>query len=67
MTDVTIQSNKTVLSEVKDNQELLEPPYRKKQTALAGVAQWIEHRSANQWVTGSIPSQDTCLGCGPVP
>ena len=32
MTDVTIQSNKTVLSEVKDNQELLEPPYRKKQT-----------------------------------
>ena len=34
-------------------------------TALAGVAQWVECRSVNQKVTGSIPSQDTCLGCGP--
>ena len=33
--------------------------------ALAGVAQWIEHRPANQRVTISIPSQGTCLGCGP--
>ena len=28
--------------------------------ALAGVAQWIEHRP------GWIPSQGTWLGCGPV-
>ena len=35
--------------------------------ALAGVAQWIEHRPVNQKVTGSIPSQGTCLGCGLVP
>ena len=35
--------------------------------ALAGVAQWIEGRSVNQRVTGSIPSQGTCLGCGPGP
>ena len=33
--------------------------------ALAGVAQWIECRPANQRVTCSIPSQGTCLGCGP--
>ena len=32
--------------------------------ALAGVAQWIEFRPANQGVTGSIPSHGTCLGCG---
>ena len=35
--------------------------------ALAGVAQWIEHRPANQGVAGSIPGQVTCLGCGPGP
>ena len=35
--------------------------------ALAGVAQWTEHRPANQRVTGSIPSQGTFLGCGPGP
>ena len=33
--------------------------------ALAGVAQWIECWPANQRVTGSIPSQGTCLGCRP--
>ena len=32
---------------------------------LTGVAQWIERRPANQRVTGSIPSQGTCLGCRP--
>ena len=31
--------------------------------ALAGVAQWIEHWTVKQRVTGSIPSQGTCLGC----
>ena len=35
--------------------------------ALAGVAQWIECQPMNQRVTGSIPSQGTCLGCWPGP
>ena len=35
--------------------------------ALTGVAQWIECRPSNQRVTGSIPTQGTCLGCGPGP
>ena len=34
---------------------------------LAGVAQWIECRPANQGVAHSIPSQCTCLGCRPGP
>ena len=34
---------------------------------LAGVAQWIEHWPMNQTVTSLIPSQGTCLGCGPGP
>ena len=33
--------------------------------ALDGVAQWTECWTANQRVAGSIPSQGTCLGCGP--
>ena len=33
--------------------------------ALATVALWIECWLVNQRVTGSIPSQGTCLGCGP--
>ena len=36
-------------------------------TALASVAQWIECQPANQTVTGSVPSQDTSLHCGPGP
>ena len=35
--------------------------------SLAGVAQWIEGRPTNQSVTCLIPSQGTCLGCGPGP
>ena len=35
--------------------------------ALAGVAQWIECWPADQRVASSIPSQGTCLGCGPDP
>ena len=35
--------------------------------APAGVAQWIDHWPANQRVASSIPSQGTCLGCGPGP
>ena len=40
---------------------------KKKKSALTGVAQWIEHQTAKQRVTGSIPSQGTCLGCRPGP
>ena len=35
--------------------------------ALAGIAQWTECGPANQRVAGLIPSQGTCLGCGPGP
>ena len=37
------------------------------QAALVGVAQWIECQTANQRVTGSIPSQGTYLCCRLVP
>ena len=39
--------------------------YNLKTTTLAGVAQWIELWTMNQRLAGSIPSQGTCLGCGP--
>ena len=35
--------------------------------ALAGVAQWMGHRPANQKVAGLTPSQGTCLVVGQVP
>ena len=35
--------------------------------ALASVAQWIGHCSANQKVAGLIPGQGTCLGFRHVP
>ena len=38
-----------------------------KQHTLAGVAQWIECWPANLRVTSLIPSQGTCLACGPGP
>ena len=38
---------------------------RYRSNALAAVAQWIERQPVNQRVTGSIPSQGTCLGCRP--
>ena len=41
--------------------------YQKRKPALAGVAQWIEHRPLSQKVAGLIPSQGTYLGCGPGP
>ena len=31
------------------------------------MAQWIEHWPTDRRVAGSIPSQDTCLGCGAGP
>ena len=39
----------------------------KRKVVLFGVAQWIECWPENQRVTGSIPNQGTCLGCGPGP
>ena len=41
--------------------------YKNDALVLTGVAQWIECWPANQRVTGSIPSQGTCLGCRPDP
>ena len=35
--------------------------------ALTGVAQWIECQPVNRKVADLIPSQGTCLGCGPGP
>ena len=35
--------------------------------ALPYVAQWIECKLVNQRVASSIPTQGTCLGCGPGP
>ena len=40
---------------------------RRTKSALAGVAQWTECLLANQSVASLIPSQGTCLGCGPGP
>ena len=34
---------------------------------MAGVAQWVERWPVNRKVTGSIPSQGTCLGYRPGP
>ena len=34
---------------------------KKKERALAGVAQWTERWPANQTVASSIPSQGPCL------
>ena len=41
--------------------------FKNHEEALTGVAQWIEYRTVNQRVTGSIPSQGTCLGGRPRP
>ena len=35
--------------------------------SLAGVGQWIEHQPVKQKVADLIPSEGTCLGCGPGP
>ena len=36
-----------------------------KKIALAGVAEWIACWPVKQGVAASIPTQGTCLGCGP--
>ena len=43
MTAVTIQSNKIVSNEVKDNQTLLEPSYRKKTNEVFGQPHIYNH------------------------
>ena len=43
------------------------PVYAKNESALAGVAQWIECWPVNQRIASSISSQDMCLVCGPGP
>ena len=55
------------MSGVAHNLRTVTSNYRKELTALAGVAQWIECRPVNQRVAYAIPSQGTCLGCGPGP
>ena len=40
---------------------------RQRKRALAGVAQWTEGQPVKQSVSGSIPSQGTCLGYQPGP
>ena len=37
---------------------------QKVEQALTHVVQFVAHRPAKQKVTGSNPSQGTCLGCG---
>ena len=51
----------------RDGVKREEKAHFKRKRALAGVTQWIEHGPVNQRVSGSIPSQGTCLGCGPGP
>ena len=41
--------------------------YNTAEGVLAGVAQWIECRPADQRVTSSVLSQGTCLGGSPGP
>ena len=40
---------------------------KEKTKTLAGVGQWIECQPENRMFTSLIPSQGTCLGCGPGP
>ena len=57
----------TMLYYFKEVKNTTEMPKKKKKSALAGVAQWMERWLANQRVAGSIPSQGTCLDWGPGP
>ena len=41
--------------------------HNKVEKTLAGLAQWIEHGTMKQRIPSSIPSQSTCVGCGPSP
>ena len=49
------------------NSNIFKCTIKKYDFALAGMAQWIECQSVNWGVTGSIPSQGTCLDYGPGP
>ena len=52
-------------SYLKINKILKKEKDKKDQQSLAGVAQWVEHWPVNPKVSCSIPSQGTCLCCGP--
>ena len=45
---------------------IFELSYKIQTLVLIGEAQWVGY-SVNWKVTGSIPGQGTCLGCGPDP
>ena len=51
------------MEKIKDFKSLY---FKKRITALAGVAQWIECWPTNQRVAGSILGQGACLGCRPL-
>ena len=54
------QAESEHLTLVSDHLAMLRIPHNEsKRRALDGVAHWIEWWPANQWVTGSIPSQGT--------
>ena len=65
------ESNHNLFNQCYNEVHLISPfeirIFIKKQTALAGVVQWVEHPLVNQWVPSSIPSQGTCLGCRSIP
>ena len=45
----------------------METRSKKDEIDLPGIAHWLSGWPANQRVVGSIPSQGTCLDCGPGP
>ena len=55
---ITYCHNKEVIKEYES---------KKVGRAPAGVAQLVESCPAKQSIFSLIPSQGTCLGCGPVP
>ena len=67
MTTVDLKS--IMLSEINQRERQMQYDHMCgiKKTALADTAQWIECQPEYQKVTGSIPSQGPCLGCGPGP
>ena len=60
-----LSKNKIKLVKSKNTRIFQKLKKNRKHHTLVGVAQWIQHWPANQRVTGSIPSQGTCLGCWP--
>ena len=57
----------TYIYEISNTSVVPELSVEKTFLFLAGVAHWIELTTANQKAAGSIPSQDTRLGCSSGP